>query len=539
MKVSVNQVKQWLAGIAETLEKSDVLPKDYYNHFLDDVSVAQIILDIFNSLSEEEISSRNYTVCIFALELILVQLEAKLTNSKTAGRDLDLIMTDLAILIAEHKHSLNFWMPLLNAFYEAKVELSEELKEAYFDLASSYHEDFDKEDNFQALQDLLEDLKDLSVYEVAEYIFAQSYPMPEEFFADLLQDLYLTDNGKESALLLLMHPKATVREIVLREFDTLVSDVELSSKDLYRLSRIKYFYPEDYYPLFDSWIKTQRKKGVVFEATSKAQKFKILASEIDGLGAQGLFLEIKQKNKYKIGGILLKLDYGIKEVWVTPLLSLKDLTQYYKDTASDILVLRAVDNEYLEMIINHFLAVTLELKNFPGLHLLELQELTGINFVPQRIEIDALIDSLAIEICPFTTESLRESLKRTSTWPKTKSFTESWYMESPVIDKLVNASCTYLDGTKVCNFAEAMEKVFNEYFEQNREFWKFHFLWTSLWLKSKAKSSEKSWIDSFYLAYSIKEGVSLKSLPIMQEICYQSVTNSVETMEDRKTYLNL
>jgi hypothetical protein len=62
-------------------------------------------------------------------------------------------------------------------------------------------------------------------------------------------------------------------------------------------------------------------------------------------------------------------------------------------------------------------------------------------------------------------------------------------------------------------------------------------VWVTLWLKSKARKNEKLWQDGFFIAHAIHQGRALDSIPILQEICYQSVVNSIETMQDRRTYL--
>ena len=106
------------------------------------------------------------------------------------------------------------------------------------------------------------------------------------------------------------------------------------------------------------------------------------------------------------------------------------------------------------------------------------------------------------------------------------------------MDKIVNQHSVFVDGVKVCHLANAMDAVFVEEMEPNREKWQFHFLWVALWAKAAARKNEKTWQDSFLIAYTIREGVPLKEIPIMQEICHLSVLHSVETMQERKTYLS-
>ncbi len=102
---------------------------------------------------------------------------------------------------------------------------------------------------------------------------------------------------------------------------------------------------------------------------------------------------------------------------------------------------------------------------------------------------------------------------------------------------MVNQCCSFVDGVKVCSFDEAEAAVFEKELERNREQWIFHFLWIALWLKAAAKKNELMWQDSFIIAYAIQQGQPLKSIPIMREICKQSVIYSMETMQERRTYL--
>ncbi len=90
----------------------------------------------------------------------------------------------------------------------------------------------------------------------------------------------------------------------------------------------------------------------------------------------------------------------------------------------------------------------------------------------------------------------------------------------------------------MCRFDEAMEAVFTDEMELHRDQWLFHFLWIALWLKARARKNETAWQDSFFIVYSIQTGVPLNSIPIMREICRESVINSIETMQERRTHLN-
>lgn len=229
---------------------------------------------------------------------------------------------------------------------------------------------------------------------------------------------------------------------------------------------------------------------------------------------------------------------GIKDAWITPEISAAEVTDYYHKAFEDSVTLREVDFSYFQTIVEHFLAITVEKSDIPNLHFLEILEFLGIRLKPDKLDLDCVFEQLSVQIIPFTQEKIAESLKRSKMWLKNKQFTESWYIENPTIDKIVNHNSSFVEGVKVCRLADAIDAVFSEEMELHRDKWQFHFLWIALWVKAKHRKNEKVWQDSFLIAYAIHQGYPLKDIPVMKEICYQTVVNSIETMQERRTHLS-
>lgn len=536
-------LKQWIADMARLFHQNEDPSPQHYTHFLQEPELALRLVELLDQLDEKKLEDdrSEYSACVFALDICVAQLQiASESGNKLAGKTMAQLMSVLATAIASNKHTLTFWLPILNAFYEVHAELSAELKNAYLDLACEEDELAPTEEvtHLNSIRDLIIELSDLSVYDIAENFFAQSYAMPADFFSDLVMDLYSIEEGQDIALLTLLHPKQDVRDVVVATHEQLMDNLTLSPTSLSRLQAIKSWYPHEYHAQFDRWIKEQRKKGVVYSCEKKSPVIRIKASEVDGSGAQGIFIHCKKSRKNRLCGLLLKYEVGIKDAWVTPAISAKDTARYYDEAFDDSVVLREVDKSYLLMITNHFLALTIELGGMPDLHLLEIQEELGLNWNPCKLDIDYLMEQLAVQISPFTPDSIQQSFKRSKSWLKNKRFTESWYVENAQIDKLVNRCCNFIDGVKVCRFDDAKKAVFEKEMELHRDKWLFHFLWLALWLKAKTRKNEKVWQDSFFIAYAIHTGAALDTIPIMHEICHESVVNSIETMQERRTYLN-
>lgn len=543
MTEPIDTLKQWLQEMTALIEKNVDPEPHHFLSFLNEPALCLQIVDLINALNESEIEAERpyYSACIFAIDICVAQLQSAFeTGHKLAGKTLDQLMNRMAAAINSGKHSLSFWLPILNAFYDVHVELSPELRDAYFDLAGQEEESGfeDDVDHLTAIRDMIKELSDLSVFDIAENFFAQSHAMPADFFADLIVDLYSIEEGQDIALLALLHPNPEVRETVVDTLEQLMDTILLGSMSLSRLQTIKNWYPPAYHDQFNRWIKIQRKKGVIFHKNEGLPIARLKASEVDGSGAQGVFVQVKEGRRSRLCGLLLKLGVGIKDAWVTPPVSSSEVKKYYEDAFDDSVTLRDVDMDYLLLITGHFLAQTISHGSMPDLHLLEMQELMGLHFVPESIDVAATIESLSIQIAPFTPDVIQQSFKRSKSWLKNQSFTESWYMENANIDKLVNRCSSFVEGVKVCAIEDAIDAVFEHEMELHRDRWLFHFLWVTLWLKAHTRKNERTWQDSFIIAYAIHTGTPLQSIPVIQEMVRQTVFNSVETMTERRTHLN-
>lgn len=540
---TAKEVKQWILNIAAYLSRGEVPPAQYYATFVQDPSLSSTLIDFINSLDEDEPDAKHsyYSAVVFAIDVYVSQLQISIeAGHRLAEKSLTQLMTNLAQAISSHRHSLSYWLPVLNAFYEVHIELTPELKNAYLELVEEEEplSPGEEGEQLESIRELIQELSDLSAFDIAENFFAQSYAMPPEFFSDLIIDLYSIEEGQDIALLALLHPNFEVRNQVVATLDTMMEQIVLSPASLSRLQIIASWYPAESQQTLNHWIKLQRKKGVVFLNQNRSPKVRVQASEVDGGGAQGVFIHIKENRKNRLCSLLFKHEIGIKDAWITPSIPAADVKRYYDESFDENITLRDVDLPYLLLMTNHFLALTLEQNEMPDLHLLEIQEELGVHFIPQRLDVQETLNQLAVHITPFTPESMQAAFARSKNWTKSKSFTESWYLETSEVDKLVNRCCSFVKGTKICRTQEAMDLVMSDVMEPHREYWLFHFLWVALWAKAHSRKNEKTWQDSFFIAHAIQSGTPLHAIPIMHDICRQSVINSIETMQERRTHLS-
>src|SRR5690606_6209953 len=137
----------------------------------------------------------------------------------------------------------------------------------------------------------------------------------------------------------------------------------------------------------------------------------------------------------RIASLLYKQGVGIKDVWITPEVEKEEVAQYFSEAFDENITIRSVDMNYLHLITNHFLSLTLSKGHIPAFHLLEFQEMLGIQFCPKEVNVSETIQQIGIEISPFTEAAIEQSFARSYKWSKNKRFTESWYQENARIDK--------------------------------------------------------------------------------------------------------
>lgn len=541
--IPVEQLGQWIDAMAAMIDAGDDPMSEEQLRFDQAPGLVPALMHQFSAMDASLLENQQayFSALIFALDVCVSQLRfAGENGNRRAVHLMTELMDLLTDAIIQGPQGLNFWLPVLNAFYDAQVELSPALQAAYLTLSEEESEAFQEEnvDHLESIRDLIKELSDLSTFELAGHFFAQSHAMPPEFFGDLMMDLCSIDEGQDAALLALLHPRADVREVVVMALDALMPSMTLSSVSLSRLQTIQAWVPEVLSDQIAYWIREQRKKGVVFRQEVSATLTKIQASEIDGGGAQGLFLQLKQGKATRLAGVLLKDGFGIKDSWITPTITATEAKNYCREVLDDGVTLRKVDLDYITMMANHFLALTLEQGNMPNIHFLEFQEEIGIHFLPKPLDVPRILEQLAVQIEPFTPSVVDDAFKRSGQWLHNKPFAASWYLENEGVDKWVNRCCSFEDGVKICRFEDAMKAVFEHELEQTRETWVFHFLWVALWLRAGARKNEKIWQDSFLIAHAIHTGMPLSEIPIMERICHQSVVNSIETMCDRRTHLS-
>src|SRR3990167_8963892 len=143
MNYVFERLDHWLKNIATAIDNNISVELHTNFSFLNEQQLALHLIDLIANITEDEFDATTsyYSDCVYALEICISQLQnAKEHNNKIAAKTLDLLMRNIAAEIRSGNKNINFWLPILNAFYDVNIVLLPELKDAYFDIAKQEDE---------------------------------------------------------------------------------------------------------------------------------------------------------------------------------------------------------------------------------------------------------------------------------------------------------------------------------------------------------------------------------------------------------------
>lgn len=542
IEIKNEHLKQLLDALAESMSKEVMLPENFYLELQNHPEYGLEILNLFPTFDEEDEDDPYIMACFHYIELCLVHLRlAREHQQRWAEKLIDMFQHELIHLMT-HYPKVNYWMPIINLFFEADIELNDQVKSAYLNILEESQRSEESSLQQQILmQQLLSEKSDASEFEIAELFFAQTSALPLDYFPAFVNELlnYELPKALNTSTLFFLHPLKAVRLAVFEHAEKLFGNVKLPEASISRLPLIRQWLPDNERGYIDSILANQRKQGATFAEQHYRKIVEVKATEMDGSGAQALFFLIKNKDKsFQTAGVLVKKGFGIKDTWISPHLTRLKAQDYASQGMTENIILRKVDENYSEKLIAHHIYHSLNEEQVPSVNLLKLQEMTGLSWQPNPLNFKLELKKLGESLDHLSDNFIKKSLQRSSKWHKNQVFTESWFEEDAELDKYVNKYCTFVDGTKYCELEKALPDIMSNYLEPKREKWFEHFIWMALWAKPKARYNEYLWKDCYILAKLISEGTPLTDIPLMTVICEESVLLSLETMEYRKTHLS-
>ena len=185
--------------------------------------------------------------------------------------------------------------------------------------------------------------------------------MPAEFRAFLAQEFALSPYPvlRDAVPLMLLDSEAVVRRAVAAVLEQTAAADTLSPAALRRTIILRNWIPED-----DRAVRKARAKGVICAQWNAPPKLSILALPIDGSGANGLILTTKPGKTGLFGGVLLKQNFGLRDVWCDRDKPRHEIGQAIAGILEDTAAIE-VERHYLDLALQHHLAIGLSNGRLP------------------------------------------------------------------------------------------------------------------------------------------------------------------------------
>jgi hypothetical protein len=264
-----------------------------------------------------------------------------------------------------------------------------------------------------------------------------SHAMPGEARGALATSFALSDrrDARSIAVLFLLDADAVVRRAAAGALAQVAS--ALSPTEVRRLIAIRNWRPENERADIDAVIRNARLAGVDCARWDAGGADKILATAIDGAAAQGFLLVSPAGRKKRISSVLTK--GGIADAWSGDPESSRRVEATVAGSRM-ITPLLAASRPYLDRVVAHNLALSIEKGEVPPHGLLQVAEtLGGADWRPERMSFSETLAGLIAEI----PEAMRSSaavdtlLRRSGELADIEAISQAWFEDDPETARVV------------------------------------------------------------------------------------------------------
>jgi len=343
-----------------------------------------------------------------------------------------------------------------------------------------------------------------------------SHAMPAENRGALAAGLALCGASatRGAAVLLLLDPDRVVRRAVAEALATVAS--ALSPTEVRRLVAMRNWRPEKERAEVDGIVRKARAAGVDCAQWEVGSTETILATAIDGAATQGFLLVSPAGRKKRISSILTK--GGVADAWSGEPESPRRIEAALVDSGMDAPML-AVSRSYLDRVLSHQLALSVERGAAAPLGLLQVAEtLGGVDWQPARMDLDETLARLITEI----PEAMRGGtavetvLRKSGELADLKVVAQSWFEDGPDIAQAIA-------GARAPNRAKVATYLLQSVIARHRDKWADLLLRTALWMREAPLELNLCWRELAIVAKALADGRDMAEIGLMRDIAQRTL----------------
>jgi hypothetical protein len=403
---------------------------------------------------------------------------------------------------------------LAGALHQAKVAASSEFAAAT--TQAQIEEAADLPADIGMALEAVVDSCEADPFLVAGSLAETGHAMPAEVRAKLVAALARSDNagGRDASVLFLLDPDPMARRAVATALEAVAA--KLSPGSVRRLIAVRNWRPDDERPMVDAVVRAARAAGIDCAQWDAGGAEAMLATAIDGSGAQGFVIVSPAGRRRRTSSLLVK--HGLRDAWSGAPESQRQIATMLAGVAAEQPMM-PVSRAYLDRIVRHHLAVGLAQGVVPPAGLLQVAEtLGGAEWQPARVDWREALAALIAEI-PKTTRkrmAVSDVLRGTAHWAELGPISESWFEDDQEVAR-------HVAGTRRGQRAKMADYILRTVITRRREKWAEHFVWTALWLREAPADADLPWREFAILAQALADGRDMADLAVMRDIAMRTV----------------
>jgi hypothetical protein len=282
---------------------------------------------------------------------------------------------------------------------------------------------------------------------------------------------------------------------------------------LRRLIAMRSWLPAADQPAVDAAIGACRKAGIDCATWPETTALQILASGVDGSGAQTVLVVAGTGRKCLLSGLLLKHGIGVRDAWVRRGVTKAEVREIVSDVGGEI-ALAPTSPDYVALATRHFLAVNGRSGVMPPFGLLDFAETVGLaDLNPAELPVEILVATLCDAIDPalLTDAAVGATLRDSVGWADKYPIVETWFVDN------VGKSL----GKNPAAGAKQTAMLLAGPLQSRRRYWAEMAAWTALGLEHRPGS--EAWQGFAIVARELLGQRPLDEIGIMKTVAQTSL----------------
>jgi hypothetical protein len=524
------------AGPGATIDTVMWLRKELRSYFGEQENAGEELARLLPELCRQ--SPQDEDAINAALRLLfdaLGHLGDEVKNGAEAARPrLEKLQQALARHVFQENGDLDLSAAVWNMLAQSRVEIIPPLRQAVtrIMLDGGRRSDLEELAGEEIMSGILRSFESMGVtspFQAADELL-QLFTLNEpELQIALLGEMLQAESAllRDMAALMIFNPETEVR-LGVSQLLARGEGSRITPETLRRLIISRNWLPEEIRKNVDQAVTKARKARVECAPLERPKSVTVLASSIDGSGAQSFHVVVPDGSNLSHCGVLIKEGLGVADALLAPLKTRGEANALVSQLKKDAGLMESTA-EFFDLRICHALAEGSSAGNVPGHWLVRVAELLGRDrWRPVRFEAARELLQLWEELQSSAPRLLDDNeyspaLRDSGDWLSGQSFLGSWFEQGEAVARLVAAQ-----GNKGAADA-AVERILDDLLEPRRGVWLERLVICALWLKSGDKGP-LPWHKMFHLAQAVAdETIPLRDIPLMVSIARLTLKASSAT----------